>query len=219
MIKIFEKLLNLIYIKVCYFCGSSKDDDLMCKKCRSKIHYLPQSVLKQIREVNVYSCCIYDGLIRNLILDFKYKGKKQLASLMADLFYKYWKELNISNNEYLVLPVPIHNLRKKERKYNHMDIAVKEFCKLTNYKYNLDFIKRIKDTKKQYNLNKQERIKNIKDAFDINSENMPDKRAPLLILDDITSTGITLEEIIKVLHKNGYKNITAMTLATPDIWN
>ena len=219
MIKIFEKLLNLIYIKVCYFCGSSKDDDLMCKKCRAKIHYLPQSVLKQIEEVNVYSCSLYDGIIKKLILAFKYNGKKQLASVMADLMYKYWSELGISKNEYLILPVPIHKLRRKERKYNHMDLTAKEFSELSGYKFNLDFLIRIKDTKKQYNLNKREREQNIKGAFDINTDNMPDKATPLLIIDDITSTGITLQEIIKVLHKNGYKNITALTLATPDIWN
>lgn len=219
MIKIFEKLLNLLYIKICYFCGSSKDDDFMCKKCRSKIHYMPPSVLKQIKGVNVYSCSLYDGVIRELILAFKYKGKKQFASVMAELMYNYWSELSISKNEYLVLPVPIHNSRKKERKYNHMDLAVQEFCNLTKYKYNLDFLIRVKDTQKQFSLHKQERAKNIKDAFDINLENMPDKSSQILILDDITSTGITLEEIIKVLHKNGYKNITALTLATPDIWN
>jgi len=219
MIKIFEKLLNLLYIKVCYFCGSSKDDNLMCRKCRSKIHYMPPSVLKQINGTNIYACSIYDGVIRELILAFKYKGKKQLASVMAELMYNYWKELSISKEEYFVLPVPIHIARKKERKYNHMDLAVREFCKLTNYKYNLDSLIRIKDTKKQFNLHKQERIKNLKDAFDITQNNMPDKSNRILILDDITSTGITLEEIIKVLNRNGYKNITALTLATPDIWN
>ena len=53
----------------------------------------------------------------------------------------------------------------------------------------------------------------------VNIENAPSQDDNILIIDDITSTGITLEEIIKVLRKNGYKNIKALTLATPDIWN
>ena len=87
------------------------------------------------------------------------------------------------------------------------------------YKVNKNFIIRTKDTQKQYKLHKSERIKNIKNAFELNNENAPDKSTPLLIIDDITSTGITLEEIIKLLKTNGYNNITALTLATPDIWN
>ena len=78
---------------------------------------------------------------------------------------------------------------------------------------------RIKDTKKQFKLNKKERIQNIKNAFDISKNVEMSKDTNILVIDDITSTGTTLEEIIKVLKKNGYKNITALTLATPDIWN
>ena len=117
------------------------------------------------------------------------------------------------------MPVPIHKLRRKERKYNHMDIVADEFAKLTGYKVNKNFIVRTKDTLKQYNLHKQERIKNIKNAFDLNLNENIDKTANLLIIDDITSTGITFDEIIRLLRKNGYGSITALALATPDIWN
>ena len=117
------------------------------------------------------------------------------------------------------MPVPIHKLRQKERKYNHMDLVADEFSKLTKYKVIKNFVVRIKDTKKQYNLNKNERRKNIKNAFELNLNKQIDKNAKLLIIDDITSSGITFEEIIKTLKKQGYKNIIAISLATPDIWN
>ncbi len=218
MIKFFEKLLNLIYIQDCYFCKSTKEDTLLCSKCYRKIHFLPPSVLKIYKNCNIYSCCLYEGIIKNLIHALKYKNKKKLALVAAKLMYEYWKNLKIEEN-FLVLPVPIHKSRLKERKYNHMDLICKEFCKLTNYKLEKNFLIRTKDTKKQYNLHKQERIRNIKDAFDIKQTNMPEKESNLLILDDITATGITIEEIIKLLNKNGYRNITVLTLSTPDIWN
>ena len=218
MIKLLEKLLNIIYIQPCYFCRSTKDDNIICKKCYNKIHFMPPAVLKEYSNVKIYSCCIYDDIIKQLIKGLKYNGKKKLASAAARIMFEYIKELNLKE-DYTIIPVPISKQRLKERKYNHMDLAAKEFAEFTKYKYNSDFLVRIKDTKKQYNLNKREREQNIKGAFDINPQNMPDKSTPLLIIDDITSTGITLEEIIKVLYKNGYKNITALTLATPDIWN
>lgn len=218
MIKFLEKLLNLIYIQPCYFCKSTKEDTLLCSKCYKKIHFMPASVFRRENTTDIYACTLYDGIIKELIKAVKYKNQKKLAPVMADLMFNYWKQVNLAQ-DFLILPVPIHKLRLKERKYNHMDLVADEFATRTQYQVNKQFLIRKKDTLKQYKLHKQERIKNIKDAFDINTENPPDKTANLLIIDDITSTGITIKEIIKVLRKNGYKNITALTLATPDIWN
>ena len=218
MIKFIEKLLNLIYVQPCYFCKSIKEDKIICSRCYGKIHFLPSGVFRQNEECNIYACTIYDEIIKKLIKDLKYHNQRRLAPLFAYIMANYWKKLGLMQN-YLILPVPIHKSRMKERKYNHMDIVAQEFSKITNYKLNKNFLIRIKDTEKQYKLHKQERIKNIKNAFDINKNINLDKNTHLLILDDITSTGITLEEIIKVLKKNGYYNITALTLATPDIWN
>ena len=132
--------------------------------------------------------------------------------------YEYWLDLH-KKETFLILPVPIHPSRREERKYNHMDLVADELSKLTGYKNNKKFLLRTKDTIKQFNLNKTQRLQNIKNAFEINKDETIDTNENLLIIDDITSTGITLEEIIKLLKKNGYKKITALTLSTPDIWN
>ena len=179
---------------------------------------MPKGVFRKLEDVNVYACTIYDDIIKRLIKDFKYYNKKYLAQAQAQIMFDYFKQLDLSQ-DFLILPVPIHKLRKKERKYNHMDLTADEFSFLTGFKVNKNFIIRTKDTQKQYKLHKSERIKNIKNAFELNNKYAPDKSTPLLVIDDITSTGITLEEIIKLLKTNGYNNITALTLATPDIWN
>lgn len=215
MIKFIEKLLSLIYTQPCYFCKSTKEDTILCSKCATKITFLNEVVFKRIKDTNVYACAIYDDVIKKLIKDFKYHKQKKLAPLHAKLMYEYWQKLNIEG-DFLILPVPIHNNRKKQRKYNHMDLVADELSKLTNYANNKNFLTRTKDTQNQYKLKKQERIKNIKGAFALDITQNISKETKLLIIDDITSTGITLEEIIKLLNKNGYNNITALTLATPD---
>lgn len=179
---------------------------------------MPLSTFRDNHNCKIYACTLYDEITKKLIRDLKYHNKKQLAPLQAKIMYEYWLELNKKEN-FLIIPVPIHQHRKKERKYNHMDLVADELSKLTGYKNNKKFIIRTKDTKKQFNLNKTQRIQNIRNAFEINPNEIINKEENLLIIDDITSTGITLEEIIKLLRKNGYKNITALTLATPDIWN
>ena len=218
MIKLLEKLLNLIYIQPCYFCHSKKEDNIICKRCYGKIHFMPPSSFREKNGCKIYACTLYDEITKRLIRDLKYHNKKQLAPLHAKIMFEYWQELN-KKDDYLILPVPIHIERKKERKYNHMDLVADEFSQLTGYKTNKNLLIRTKDTQKQFKLSKQECIKNIKGAFDISIEEQISKETPLLIIDDITSTGITLEEIIKLLNKNGYKNITALALSTPDIWN
>ena len=218
MIKILEKLLNLIYIQPCYFCKSVKDDNIICKKCYAKIHFLPPAAVKEISGVKIYACCLYDGIIKQLIKDFKYHNKKKLAPLHAKLMYEYLQELPLKQ-DFVIIPVPISKQRMKERKYNHMDLVADELSVLTGFKANKKLLTRIKDTEKQFKLHKQERIKNIKDAFTVKEEEAIEKDTQLLIIDDITSTGTTLEEIIKTLHERGYKNITALALSTPDIWN
>lgn len=218
MIKLFEKLLRLIYVRSCFYCKSTKEDSDLCSNCRKKIHFKPHVLTKLINDCKVFSCTIYDDVIEKMIKDLKYKGKKNLAKLHAQIMYDYFKKLNLNNN-FLVISVPIHKNRKRERTYNHMDLVAKEFSKLSGFKSNTNFLLRIKNTKKQFNLHKNERIKNLKDAFTINSYENVDKNADLLIIDDITATGATLNELIKLLNKNGYKNITALTLASPALKN
>jgi len=218
MIKIFEKLLNIIYIQPCYFCKSVKDDSIICKKCYGKIHFLPPSVLTEISECDVYACAIYDGIIKKMVRDLKYRNKKKLAKLQAKIMYEYFKSLDIAK-DYLIIPVPIHKNRMKERGYNQMDIVGTEFAKLANLNMNKNLLVRIKDTEKQYNLHRNQRIENLKNAFECDENCSIDKKTSILIIDDITSTGATLLEVINTLKKNGYNDITALTLATPDIWN
>lgn len=179
---------------------------------------MPLSAFREEGNCKIYACTLYDEITKKLIKDLKYYNKKSLAPLQAKIMYEYWKELN-KKEDFIIIPVPIHKERRKERKYNHMDLVADEFSKLSGYLTNKNFLLRIKDTKKQYNLNKQERIKNIKNAFEISSSEVISIEKNLLIIDDITSSGITLKEIIKLLKKNGYKKITALTLSTPDIWN
>ena len=218
MIKIIEKLLDLIYICPCCFCHSIKEDKIICSKCYRKIRFMPSGVFKCENGCNIYACTIYDEMMKKLIKDLKYHNKKFLAEAQAQIMYDYWKHLNMEG-DFIILPVPIHKNRKKERKYNHMDIVADKFAQKSGFKVNKNLLIRVKDTVKQFKLHKSERIENIRGAFEINPKEICDKNSKFLILDDITSTGITIVEIIKTLQSAGYNNLTALALSTPDIWN
>ena len=94
-----------------------------------------------------------------------------------------------------------------------MELVAVEFCKLTGYTLNTELIKRVKDTKPQYRLSRKERLQNLSQAFEVDlSKNL---NKPVLILDDICTTGATFEEMINALKEQGIKNIVCMASSSP----
>jgi len=211
MKKFLLSLLDWIYKKKCYFCGSSKNSLRMCNKCYEKLAMLPASVNREICEVKIYTCGVYENTMQKLIRGVKYHNQKELAYYQAKFMWEYWQKLGLSG-DFIVIPVPLSKQRLKQRKYNHMELVAEEFCNFSGYKKDYKLVKRIKNTKPQYCLKRHERLKNLKNAFEITSDFYSEK--PILIIDDICTTGSTFESIILELNKKGIYNITCLATAT-----
>lgn len=204
-------LLDWIYKKKCYFCGSSYESSKMCEKCYEKLDFASFSVDREIYGVKIYSCGLYKDMMQKLIRGLKYHNQKDLAFYQAKFMLEYWKHLNINEN-FIVVPVPLSEQRLKKRKFNHMELVASEFCKLSGMEPEFDLVKRIKNTKPQYNLKKQERMLNLKNAFKV----LKTTDKPILLLDDICTTGSTFESLILELNKNNIYNITCLATARVD---
>lgn len=205
-------LLDLIYKKRCYFCKSSKDCVVMCHKCYDELNLNDKRARVIYKNVNIFCAGVYEKTMQKLIRGVKYHKQKELAFYQAKFMAEYFEKLNIKK-DFVVVPVPLYENRRKERGYNHMELVGEEFCKLTNLKMNTELIKRIKNTKPQYKLKKFERLENLKNAFKINGKNF-DKNLEILIIDDIFTTGSTFESIIDELNNNGFMNITCLATAS-----
>lgn len=205
-------LLDLIYKKRCYFCKSSKDCVVMCHKCYDELNLNDKRARVIYKNVNIFCAGVYEKTMQKLIRGVKYHKQKELAFYQAKFMTEYFEKLNIKK-DFVVVPVPLYEKRRKERGYNHMELVGEEFCKLTNLKMNTELIKRIKNTKPQYKLKKFERLENLKNAFKINGKNF-DKNLEILIIDDIFTTGSTFESMIDELNNNGFMNITCLATAS-----
>lgn len=214
MKSLLNSLLDLIYKKKCYVCKSSKYSLKICPDCYEKLEFYPLGANRIIEGVNIYIAGYYSKELQKIIRGLKYHKQRELAYYLAKFMYEYFLEVNNSNNtEFCLVPVPLHKNRIKKRKYNHMELVCEEFSKLSGFETNFGLIKRIKDTKPQYKLSRKERLINLDGAFEIDSSQIPDK--PVLILDDICTTGSTFEEMIKALRSAGVSNIVCFAASTP----
>lgn len=214
MLNFIKQLLDWLYHENCYFCHKNANDSLICDKCYNSIDINDYYQIKKIYNIKVFSATKYENKIKKLIRALKYHDKKKLAFPMANLMYKYWQKLEFDNIDYEIVPVPLFYKRQKQRKYNHVTLIADELSKLTGYTINEKIITRVKNTKPQYKLSKIEREKNLENAFEVDLNYYHGK--PLLIIDDICSSGATVKEIINTLKNYNIDKMSVLVGANPN---
>lgn len=116
---------------------------------------------------------------------------------------------------YVLLPVPLHKLKEKERGYNQSEFIARGISKVLNIDVNVDLVKRTKYTQSQTKLNQTERELNVMDAFTLtNPQKSSHDVKNVIIIDDVITTGATINEVTKVLrNKTGINKIVAASIS------
>lgn len=196
------RTIRKIDFPYCKVCGTPLDGGENCFDCQKKKYKF--DLLR--------SYALYDGVIREMIHMFKYRNKEYLSKPLALFLYeafKFYKELNESE---IVLSVPLHWLKKYIRGYNQTELLAKEFSRLSNLPYFSEVIYKLKYTKSQTRLSKELRRKNVDGTFVVkHREKIHGKN--VLLIDDVSTTGSTLNECAKVLKSNGAQKVFCLTLA------
>lgn len=185
--------LKYIVSPFCMVCGKQLDDELreVCEDCAQKRHYF-------IRGVAAFS---YTREIKQSMYRFKYDGQREYARFYAELLYKLKGHIIASWKPQVIIPVPLHAGRYRKRGYNQAALVAHRLGRLMNIPVDETLLVRTKNTLPQKALNDRERSKNIKNAF----HTAPDivKYKKILLVDDIYTTGATLDECsqaIKAVH-------------------
>ena len=209
-------LTELITVEspLCICCGipfkSRQGQDHYCGACIASGKYFGLA----------RAALVYDRIITEVIHCFKYKGKIQLARPLAELlltaFMFFWDKDSID----IILPVPLHPGRLRRRGFNqaHLlirswpDLAARGFCDLPRIRIERDVLIRKIPTLPQTALGRAQRAINIKNAFDLNrEETIAGKR--VLLIDDVYTTGATVNECGRLLLSRGAQQVDVLTLA------
>lgn len=160
----------------------------------------------------LFYCFKYEGNIRKLILNYKFNEKSYLYKTFVNFLLKNEKWFEIFKTCDTIIPIPISKKRKKERGYNQSLLIAKELSKKLQLSLNNNCLYKIKDTIEQSKLNKEERKKNIQGVYKLeNQEKLKDKK--ILLIDDIYTTGNTIEEASKTLKEADINGIIVLTIA------
>ena len=145
-----------------------------------------------------------------LIHNFKYYDRADYAVFMANLMSKYHDTQ--LDDATIITAVPMHPKRLRERHYNHAGLLAKLIAKKIGVSFTSNLLIKVRHTQSQSGLNAQERQENIKDSFVMNPQ-IKLRNQQVILVDDVITTGATMNECARVLASNGNNQTIALTFA------
>ncbi len=226
VVTIVKDFLNLLVPSKCLSCGINLIDieHYVCKSCLNKIpktrfYGTSESVVSQmfwgrVDLEHAFSIFYFHkgSTLQKLIHEVKYKGAKELAfELGKEMAYDLiGSDFNKSID--LIIPVPLHLLKEKKRGYNQSDWLAMGFAEVLSKPYSKTTLKRIFYTSTQTKKTRVQRWENVKDAFEV-ADITSIENKHVVIIDDVLTTGATLEACAaKLLNCSGTK-VSVVTLA------
>lgn len=154
----------------------------------------------------------YRGSLKEIIHHYKFDNNVYLSQPLADLMMKAINLKKIFGNIDAIIAVPLHRKRKKARGFNQSYLIAKRVARKLEIKMERHVLYKRKDSLPQTNLPANKREKNVKGAFEVkNVQKVKGKR--ILLIDDVMTTGATVNECARILKRAGSKDIIILTIA------
>ncbi|MFA5878977.1 MAG: phosphoribosyltransferase family protein [Candidatus Margulisiibacteriota bacterium] len=202
-----KKLFDFILPNRCLLCKNFSEL-IICQDCLNSIDFTQRQINFDSPYLDaIFSLTEYKDQIRAILEQIKFNGYNNLGFVLNS---KIMKNIDLSSVKIdLAVAIPIHKARYKKRGYNQVEILFYEVLKKYHY---LPLISRSKNTPPLFSLDKKERQKILDQAFSINSK-FDIQHKNILVLDDICTSGTTLNEAAKLLKQYGANKIYGLTLS------
>lgn len=224
-----EVLLDVLFPKLCHGCG--QEGTYFCLPCQAKVAVplarcfvcrKPQVMSRthadcRTREMTLDALMVaaeYENkAVRNLIWNLKYNYVVEIASVLAVLLADYFlaSDLAAYFQEHLIVPVPLHKSRKRARGFNQSELLAQNLAGRLGLSYLTPLI-RHKNSKRQVDLEKTQRFENVKNSITAGSAKELRGRK-IIVVDDVATTGATLNECAKALKAAGAAEVWGLVVA------
>lgn len=231
---------DILYPKICLVCREKINvlsiNELVCLKCWGKIKknlppfcrgcgrtldkkdlsspLCPGCLKHPAHFDRAFSPCVYEGPLKDLIHQFKYKKKDYLGPLIAGFMAEFIREYEIPLGSFdLIIPIPLHPARLREREFNQALILGNHIAVIFGKELAADNLIRCRKTRTQTDLNDQERFINVKESFAVKDPGAV-RGKNILLIDDVMTTGATSSEAAFTLKNAGAGKVFVLTLAS-----
>ena len=223
---LWNDFIALIYPRNCITCGNSlyKHEEFICNHCyltlpKSNFHAEENSELERVfagrvpvTKAGSYYLFEKDGKVQKLLHDIKYKGNKALAEQLGVWYAQSLKDCNEIAKADVIIPVPLHSKKQKQRGFNQSEEFAKGLAKEFNMAVDMENLFRNQFTETQTRKKKFERWENVKDKFELkNPDALKDKC--IILVDDVITTGATIDACYEALKNVPGIKISVLSLA------
>lgn len=229
MKKILDRFVNLLFPKFCL--GCKKEGVWLCSECKKTLKPLrfercpwcnrvptvcgflcqeckSKSKISQLASVFDYK----QELVEKIVIHLKYASVRELAEFMAGEITGLWKKIGKKDTNALVVPIPLHSHRLRERGFNQAEHIAKAFARSNDYLCAPHVLVRTRPTKPQVELSREERLKNVEDVFAVRDKAAL-KAQTVILIDDVCTTGATVQEAAEALIESGAQKVIVLTFA------
>lgn len=226
-ISIFKRVaLDLLFPPYCIGCG--REGNYICDHCQRKLPYIsppvcsicgrpllpddscPGCISKDHAIDGIRAPFIFEGLIRRTIHELKYRNLRALAPVLAVYLFEYLAENPVPGD--VLVPVPIHHRRLRERGYNQSSLVAHELARRCNLPVVDSCLVRLNYVTPQARLaSAADRLKNVTGAFACRDSQLKDKQ--VILIDDVSTSGATMNACAAALKSAGAAGVRGLTLA------
>ncbi len=222
--QLFTDFFSLIYPRICPGCNGSlvHGEQGLCTICKHELSYTnflddPQNALAstfygRLPLENVFSYIYFfkGGIAQSILHELKYKGNYEIGVLMGEWFGRELRHKNFGWD--VIVPVPLHPQKLKKRGYNQSEQFAKGLANILGISLKPDLLQRHLQSETQTHKSKMERWENVKDNFSVTDATYIKDRHVLLV-DDVITTGSTIEACGNVLLNSGVSKLSVIALA------
>ncbi|MDJ0843497.1 ComF family protein [Crocosphaera sp.] len=214
-----KNILSIFLQGKCPLCERATHEDI-CSYCQKQLKSCQLKKPQQFwqGDLPLFVWGAYDGKLKQAIAALKYDKHPQIGELLGVWLAKTWESYSLINRKIspLIIPIPLHEAKKKTRGFNQSEIIAKGFCQVTKYPLNSRGLIRKRQTKAMFSLTAKEKQKNIQGAFQLGkSLKNSSLSRPVLLVDDIYTTGTTVKEAARILRNQRIKVLGVLAVSTP----